>query len=88
MGVSADKRGALRSAMGSLIKEALTGTVKKTMMIANVEQVDLGNIMELRVIGHVLKWAGQTHLRESVAEQCSRMEPEKSHSIDSCQPLS
>ena len=28
MGVSADKRGALRSAMGSLLKEALTGTVK------------------------------------------------------------
>ena len=37
-------------------------TVKKVIRIASVEQLELGNIMELSVTGHVLKWAGETNV--------------------------
>ena len=34
------------------------------MRIASVEQVELGNIMELSVTGHVLKWARQSRAKK------------------------
>ena len=38
-----------------------TGIVKKER-IASVEQVEPGNITELSITGHVLKWARQSNL--------------------------
>ena len=38
-------------------QEAVDGYREKTMRIASVEQVDLGNIMELSITDHVLEWA-------------------------------
>ena len=40
----------------------LTGVVKQATTIASVEQVELGDIMELSVVGQVLKWARHMHL--------------------------
>ena len=39
----------------------MTGVVKQATRIASVEQVELGDIMELSVIGQVLKWARHMH---------------------------
>ena len=40
----------------------MTGVVKKAMRFASVEQIELGNIMELSVAGQVLRWARQSKL--------------------------
>ena len=39
------------------IREAVDGYREQAMGIASVEQVELGNIMELSITGQVLKWA-------------------------------
>ena len=36
------------------------GTFANTIGIASVEQVEVGNFMELSITGHVLKWARQS----------------------------
>ena len=38
-------------------REAVDGCCEKAMRIASVEQIELGNIMELSITGQVLKWA-------------------------------
>ena len=43
-------------------REAVDGYCENAMRIASVEQIKLGNIMELSITGQVLKWASQTNL--------------------------
>ena len=43
-------------------QEAIDGSREKVMRIASVEQIELGNLMELSITGQVLKWARQSHL--------------------------
>ena len=43
-------------------QEGTDGYREKAMMIASIEQVELGNIMEFSITGHVLKWARQSKL--------------------------
>ena len=43
-------------------QEAVDGYRENAMRIASVEQVEQGNIMELSITGHVLKWARQSNL--------------------------
>ena len=58
------------------------------MMIASVEQVELGNIMELSVTGHVLRWARQSHYPGGASLSKADGWNLKNHSYtDSCQAL-
>ena len=43
-------------------QEAIDGSRKKVMRIASVEQIELGNLMELSITGQVLKWARRSNL--------------------------
>ena len=43
-------------------QEAIDGRREKAMRIASVEQIELGNIMELSITGQVLRWARQSDL--------------------------
>ena len=43
-------------------QEAVDGYCEKAMRIASVEQIELGNIMELSITGQVLRWARQSNL--------------------------
>ena len=43
-------------------QDAVDGYREKAMGIASVGQVELGNIMELSITGHVLKWARRSNL--------------------------
>ena len=43
-------------------QEAIDGSREKVMRIASVEQIELGNLMELSITGQVLKWARQSNL--------------------------
>ena len=43
-------------------QEAVDGHCEKAMRIASVEQIELGNIMELSIAGQVLRWARQSNL--------------------------
>ena len=56
------------------------------MRIASFEQVELGNIMELSVTVHVLKWNRQSNFSE-VDEQSRGMKPEEPLSSDSCRAV-
>ena len=38
-------------------QEAIDGSREKVMRIARVEQIELGNLMELSITDQVLKWA-------------------------------
>ena len=42
-------------------QEAVDGCREKAMKIASVEQVESGNIVELSIAGHVLKWTRQSN---------------------------
>ena len=42
-------------------QEAVDGYCEKAMRIASVEQIELGNIMELSITGQVLEWARRSH---------------------------
>ena len=42
-------------------QEAVDGYREKAMRIASVEQIELGNIMELSITGQVLRWARQSN---------------------------
>ena len=44
-----------------------TGIVKNAMRIVSVEQVELGNIMELPITDQVLRWARQSNLSGGVS---------------------
>ena len=48
--------------MAVTTQEAVDGYREKAMRIASVEQIELGNIMELSITGQVLKWARQVNL--------------------------
>ena len=51
-------------------QERIDGYRGQAMKIASVEQVELGNIMELSITGHVLTWARQLNFSgRTVAEQ-------------------
>ena len=43
-------------------QEAVDGYREKAMRIESVEQIELGNIMELPIAGQVLRWARQSNL--------------------------
>ena len=43
-------------------QEAVDGHCEKAMRIASDEQIELGNIMELSIMGQVLRWARQSNL--------------------------
>ena len=43
-------------------QEAIDGSREKVMRIARVEQIELGNLMELSITGQVFKWARQSNL--------------------------
>ena len=55
------------------IEEAVHGYREKAMRIASVEQVKLGNIMELSITGHVLKWARQSNLSKGLSLSKARI---------------
>ena len=46
---------------------AAAGHRERPMRIASVEQIELGNIMELSITGQVLKWARQSNLSGGLA---------------------
>ena len=48
-------------------QEAVDGRREKAMRIASVEQIELGNIMELSITGQVLRWARQSNLLGGVS---------------------
>ena len=48
-------------------QEAVDGHCEKAMRIASVEQIELGNIMELSITGQVLRWARQSNLLGGVS---------------------
>ena len=61
---------------------------EKAMRIASVEQIELGNIMELSITGQVLKWARQSNeslWRTVTYAKRLWMELEESQPPDSCQ---
>ena len=43
-------------------QEAVDGYCEKAMRIASVEQIELGNIVELSITGQVVRWARQSNL--------------------------
>ena len=53
--------------MAVTTQEAVDGYREKAMRIASVEQIELGNIMELSIMGQVLKWARQMNLSGGVS---------------------
>ena len=48
-------------------QEAVDGHCEKTMRIASVEHIELGNVMELSITGQVLRWARQSNLSGGVS---------------------
>ena len=48
-------------------QEEVDGQCEKAMRIAGVEQIELGNIMELSIMGHLLKWTRQSNLLGGVS---------------------
>ena len=48
-------------------QEAVDGYREKAMRIESVEQIELGNIMELSITGHVLRWARRSNLSGGVS---------------------
>ena len=48
-------------------QEAIDGHCEKAMRIASVEQIELGNIMEISTTGQVLRWARQSNLSGGVS---------------------
>ena len=48
-------------------QEAIDGYREKARRIASVEQIELGNILELSITGQVLKWARQMNLSGGVS---------------------
>ena len=65
--------------------EAVDGYREQAMRITSVEQVELGNNMELSVIGHVLDGQDNRISLETVAGQSRWLEHEESKSFDGCQ---
>ena len=66
-------------------QEAVDGHCEKAMRIASVEQIGLGDIMELSITGQVLRWAKAIEpLWRTVTAQRGWMEPEASQPPDSC----
>ena len=53
--------------MAVTTQEAVDGYREKAMRIASVEQIELGNIMELSITGQVLRWARQSNLLGEVS---------------------
>ena len=48
-------------------QEAIDGYREKARRIASVEQIELGNIMELSIAGQLLRWARRTNLSGGVS---------------------
>ena len=48
-------------------QEAVDGYREKAMRIESVEQIELGNIMELPIAGQVLMWARQSNFSGGVS---------------------
>ena len=47
-------------------QDAVDGHCEKAMWIASVEQIEMGNIMELSITGQALRWARQSDLSGGV----------------------
>ena len=62
-------------------QEAVDGHCEKAMRISSVEQIELGNIMELSITSQVLRWARQSNLsgRVSLPERNGRNLKNHSH---------
>ena len=61
-------------------QEALDGSREKVMRIASVEQIELGNLMELSITGQVLRWARQSNLSRGLSLRKSNGWNLKNHS--------
>ena len=48
--------------MAATTQEAVDGHREKAARMESVEQMDLGNTMELSITGQVLRWPGQSNL--------------------------
>ena len=48
-------------------QQAVDGYREKAMKIESVEQIELGNIMEMSITGQVLRWARQSNLSGGVS---------------------
>ena len=68
-------------------QEAIDGSREKVMRIASVEQIELGNLVELSITGQVLKWARQSNLSGGLSLRKSDGWNLKNHTLDSCQAL-
>ena len=53
--------------MAVTTQEAVDGYREKARIIASVEQIELGNIMELPIMGQILKWARQVNFSGGVS---------------------
>ena len=71
MAVNTRRRLAEKSTPAAITtQERIDGYFGKAMKIASVEQVELGNNMELSITGHVLTWARRLNFcGRTVAEQ-------------------
>ena len=75
--------------MAVTTQEAVEGYREKSRRIASVEQIELGNIMELSITGQVLKWARQMNLSGGLSLRKSdgwNLKKE-SQPLDSCHAL-
>ena len=74
--------------MAVTTQEAVDGHCEKAMKIASVEQIELGNIMELSTTGQVLRWARRSNLSGGVSlRRADGWEPEESQPSDGRQAL-
>ena len=56
------RRTAVKSEPVAVTQEAIDGHREKAMRIASLEQIELGNIMEISITGQVVRWARQSNL--------------------------
>ena len=61
------RRIAVKSEPRAVTTEAVDGYREKAMRMESVEQIELGNIMELSITGQVLRWARQSNLSGGVS---------------------
>ena len=66
--------------MAVTTQETFDGYREKAMRIASVEQIEMGNIMELSITGQVFKWARQVNFTEGVSLRKADGWNKKNHS--------
>ena len=68
------RRIAMKSEPAAVTTQAIDWSREKVMRIASVEQIELGNLMELSITGQVLKWARQSNLSWRVVFCANQMD--------------